>query len=458
MENVVTDSESSTLAPSIRLKNPINLNDIVGNKGSSFELELDDFNQNVEQEEQLSYDSREVHKYLNMDCLDLDSSTCYEGNPFEGIKRKMINVTEDGKVMKLVLREGVGELLDDMSYVTIHYNSYFEHNDEPFDSTYIRKSPHKFRLNNGDILPGLNAAVATMKRTEKSQFLVHPDYAYGANGCFERVPKNATILYEVEVLQCTDQLPATDKSNFDPDNMNFQEVLKMVKQLIANANAIIERSGNYRAAIREYNQAASRLEMAKLIDYDEQQEQSKNLLRLYTNLAISYNRVQNPQRACINCDKVYRLVKGTSLVAPAKLYYNHAKALMNLNEFKRAEQKLRKASSVAQSNTDIVRLYLKLNKMIEENDEREKTLAKAMIGQNKEASDELKDIVRTLCEELKDDDEKVQYNLPDKLSEVELTFIKDTAKEYGFILIRTPEDKDGIYKYKLSKVISETGE
>lgn len=459
MENVVSDSESGSMSANIRLRQPINIQDLLSGNGISFEVDLDDLNENVNHEEQLTYDAVEVYDHLNMNCLDLETSAGYEGTPFDGIKRKMTQITDDGKVMKLVLRKGVGELLEDMSYVTIHYNAYVEDNDEPFDSTYIRKSPQRFRLNNGEVLPGLNIAVATMKRTEKSQFLVDPDYAYGAQGCFERVPKKATILYEVEVLQSTDTLPATDKLNTNLDDMTFPEVLKVVKQLITNANAIIERSSNYRAAIREYNQAASRLEMVKLTNYEEQQEQNENLLRLYTNLAISYNRIQNPQRCCINCDKVYKLVKGTSLVIPTKLYYNHAKALMNLNDFRRAEMQLRKASTRAQSNTDIVRLYLKLNKMMEESEEREKALAKAMIGNNKSAdsppSEELMEIVKNLCEELKNDDEKVQYSLPDKLSEGELKFIKNTVKEYGFVFNITAE-KDDSYKYKITKVIPES--
>ena len=51
-----------------------------------------------------------------------------------------------------------------MSFRLVHYNAYFEMNDEPFDSTYLRSKTFEFKLGAGEVVAGLDIAVATMKK------------------------------------------------------------------------------------------------------------------------------------------------------------------------------------------------------------------------------------------------------------------------------------------------------
>ena len=44
----------------------------------------------------------------------------------------------------------------------------------------------------GEVIPGLEVAVKSMKRTERSQFLVSSEYGFGKLGCPPRIPPNAT--------------------------------------------------------------------------------------------------------------------------------------------------------------------------------------------------------------------------------------------------------------------------
>ncbi len=72
----------------------------------------------------------------------------------------------------------------------VHYNAYFEMNDEPFDSTHLRNKTFEFKLGANQIVFGLEVAVASMKLHEKSQFIFAPDYYCGKQGCEPRVPKD----------------------------------------------------------------------------------------------------------------------------------------------------------------------------------------------------------------------------------------------------------------------------
>ena len=77
------------------------------------------------------------------------------------------------------MKAGVGDNIPDGASVTFHYTGFLEHNDEPFDSTVLRGRPERKLLDAGQILPGLNIAIKTMRRGETSRFLIWPQYAFG---------------------------------------------------------------------------------------------------------------------------------------------------------------------------------------------------------------------------------------------------------------------------------------
>lgn len=62
-----------------------------------------------------------------------------------------------------------------------------------------------------------------MKLNEKSQFLIKSHLAYGKFGCLDRIPSNATVLFQIELIEIIesaaaeefDQLPEENKKSFD---------------------------------------------------------------------------------------------------------------------------------------------------------------------------------------------------------------------------------------------------
>lgn len=67
--------------------------------------------------------------------------------------------------------------------ITIHYSLYLEGQDGPFDSTVIRGRPVRFRLDEDVFYPGLFIAIKSMRKKERSEFLIEPLYAFGERGC-----------------------------------------------------------------------------------------------------------------------------------------------------------------------------------------------------------------------------------------------------------------------------------
>ena len=61
-------------------------------------------------------------------------------------------------------------------------------------------SPFRFALGKGQALKGLDEGVATMKAGGQRKLIVPPSLGYGAEGT-ERVPPNATLVIEVELVE-----------------------------------------------------------------------------------------------------------------------------------------------------------------------------------------------------------------------------------------------------------------
>jgi FKBP-type peptidyl-prolyl cis-trans isomerase len=117
----------------------------------------------------------------------------------QGLSVKTTEVTMPDGLKFTDDQVGTGTEAQKGKTVSVHYTGWLLDGTK-FDSSRDRNQPFSFPLGQGQVIKGWDEGVAGMKVGGKRTLVIPPDLGYGARGAGGVIPPNATLKFEVELL------------------------------------------------------------------------------------------------------------------------------------------------------------------------------------------------------------------------------------------------------------------
>ncbi|MFO7654696.1 MAG: FKBP-type peptidyl-prolyl cis-trans isomerase [Candidatus Krumholzibacteriia bacterium] len=126
-----------------------------------------------------------------------------EGRAFLDQNRQRENVQETESGLQYeVIEEGEGPQPEPTDVVRVHYEGRLV-SGKVFDSSRERGEPAEFQLNR--VIPGWTEGLQLMHVGGSYRFFIPSELAYGERGAGPDIPPNATLIFDVELLDIIEQ-------------------------------------------------------------------------------------------------------------------------------------------------------------------------------------------------------------------------------------------------------------
>ena len=106
--------------------------------------------------------------------------------------------TDSGLFYKIT-RKGFGNLPPKGCNVSVHYTGMMP-DGTIFDSSYKRNEPISFPLGKGRVIKGWDEGIALLKKGSVAKLVIPSELAYGSRGVDGVIPPDATLIFEVELV------------------------------------------------------------------------------------------------------------------------------------------------------------------------------------------------------------------------------------------------------------------
>ncbi|CAI9777005.1 unnamed protein product [Fraxinus pennsylvanica] len=293
-------------------------------------------------------------------------------------------ITSDKKVLKKILKEGEGyEKPNDGAIVQVNLIGKLQDGTVFVKKGYDEEPPFEFKVDEEQVIEGLDRAVKTMKKGEIALLTVQPEYAFGPSESPQElaaVPGNSTVYYEVEMVSFV-----KEKESWD---MSTPEKIEAAGKKKDEGNALFK-TGKYERASKRYEKAV------KLIEYDssfgEDEKQQAKLLKVSCNLnnAACKLKLKDYKEAVKLCTKVLEIESQN-----VKALYRRAQAYIHLVDLDLAELDIKKALEIDPDNRDVKLEYKVLKEKVKEYNRKDAqfygNIFAKMLGQPKSADADAK--------------------------------------------------------------------
>tara|TARA_Y100000741_G_scaffold181363_1_gene137835 strand:- start:72 stop:1040 length:969 start_codon:yes stop_codon:yes gene_type:complete len=244
-----------------------------------------------------------------------------------------VYLTEDEKVIKYILKYGTDELPKKGEIIKAHYIGKLLDNTK-FDSSYNRNKPIDFVLGENKVIKMWELAFASMKKGEKAIIIGSSDYGYGINGSPPIIPSDASLHFELELIDFKTQQKDILKMSYDEKIEKMMEYKN--KGIISfNNKDICDASNNF----------------IKSLEYlcDEKHEEKINILN---NLSICMGKLNDWNNSLIYSMDAFKINNSN-----IKVLYRVALSYFELKEYDKCIEICK--MSIELENSNIINVLYK---------------------------------------------------------------------------------------------------
>jgi peptidylprolyl isomerase len=113
-------------------------------------------------------------------------------------------VTTPSGLRYVITRHGTGPAPTAGSYPVVHYTGALT-NGTVFDDSHQRNEPIAFKLGMGQVIKGWEEGIALLHVGDRATLIIPPAMGYGEKGAGDVIPANATLVFDVELLNVKKQ-------------------------------------------------------------------------------------------------------------------------------------------------------------------------------------------------------------------------------------------------------------
>ncbi len=108
------------------------------------------------------------------------------------------NKTDSG-LRYQIIQEGNGIKAEKGKTVSVHYKGQLA-DGTVFDSSYKRNQPLEFPVGVGQVIPGWDEGICLLNVGDKARLVIPSDLGYGSSGAGGVIPPDATLIFDVELM------------------------------------------------------------------------------------------------------------------------------------------------------------------------------------------------------------------------------------------------------------------
>ena len=249
--------------------------------------------------------------------------------------------------------------------VSAHYTGRLQSDGSKFDSSVDRGKPFTFTIGQGQVIKGWDEGFASMKVGEKAILQCTPSYAYGASGSPPKIPGDATLEFEVELLGFKEKM----KEKWE---MSPEERTNVAKRLKTEGTELFQK-GQFVEACTKYVDAADYSVDEGTESKDVTSEESPLYVSCWLNAAMCHMKNKEWSDAVQACHNVLNVPEmEDEKLTKVKAYYRRGYSRLKLGLMKESKEDLMAAYNLDNSNKDVRKALQLWKDVTAENKQKEK--------------------------------------------------------------------------------------